>query len=371
MNLEMPDTGSLFHSVAAFVQANFAAIVFTLVIILGCLILQKASARVLNGLARRLARGPAGDGRNRIAEALKRPLEMLIMLAGLYAALNLFPISPVIAGTALPVFRSILAVLVLWWLYNLTNIQEGYFKYLFEERFQVDPALIPVFLNFLRVFIVACGIVLIAGEWGYDLNAFVAGLGLGGLALALAAKETLANLFGGIIILTEKPFRIGDWVQTSNVEGTVEEIGFRSCRFRTAAQALVTVPNYPLTNEAITNWSRIGKKQIAFQLHLALSTPAETMKAVVSGIEGMLQNHEGIHPEAIMVNFETLGGRSLDVKINCFTVATELREHLAVREDVNYRILAIIDEAGAEFMLPAAAERLIALIAPEPAGAGS
>src|SRR5690606_15315239 len=102
--------------------------------------------------------------------------------------------------------------------------------------------------------IMAIGAAIIADEFGYNINGFVAGLGLGGLAISLAAKDALANLFGGIIIITEKPFTIGQWIQTPSVEGIVEGISFRSTKIRTFAQAIVTVPNNTLANEPITNW---------------------------------------------------------------------------------------------------------------------
>ncbi|MFP3359363.1 mechanosensitive ion channel family protein, partial [Planococcus sp. SIMBA_143] len=123
---------------------------------------------------------------------------------------------------------------------------------------KIDHILIPFFSKALRLIIVAIGISVIAQEFEYDINGFVAGLGIGGLAFALAAKDALANLFGGIIIITEKPFTIGDWIKTPSVEGTIEDISFRSTKVRTFAQALVTVPNATLSNEAITNWSKMG-----------------------------------------------------------------------------------------------------------------
>lgn len=364
MNLAMLDTGSILPTIFQFFQANFLESILALLIIFGCLILQKASKSILAALARRTGGSNDENGRSRVLEAIKRPLSLSIILAGLYAALNLFPIGESTQAAVLLLFRSLLAFMLLWWIYNLTSSQDGYVGYLIEERLQVDPALSPVVLNILRVFIVICGVVLIASEWGYDLQALVAGLGLGGLALALAAKEILANLFGGMVILTEKPFKIGDWIQTSSVEGTVEEIGFRSCRFRTAAQALVTVPNYSLTNEAIINWSRIGKKQICFRLRLAITTPSETMRKVTGRIERMLQEHEGIHPETIIVRFDALGEHSMDIYINCFSVTTDLKEHLSVKEDINYRVTGIVQESGAQYMLPAVMGQLEAMFNP-------
>ena len=101
---------------------------------------------------------------------------------------------------------------------------------------------------------------MVAQEWDYRIDGFIAGLGLGGLAFSLAAKDTLSNVFGGLVVILDKPFSIGDWIKTPSVEGTVEDISFRSTKVRTFAQALVTVPNATLANEPVTNWTRMGKE---------------------------------------------------------------------------------------------------------------
>ncbi len=328
---------------------NINDIAIAALIIAFCFLLQKQSHRVLTALGRRISIRPEESGITRILTALQTPLSIFIMLLGLYGAIHLFALSEYPAEILLKTFRSFCALLILWWLYNMASNRGGYIQYQLEERLKVDPAFSPVMLNIIKVLIVIIGLVLVAGEWGYDLTAIVAGLGLGGLALALAAKDTLANLFGGFIILTEKPFKIGDWVQTRVVDGVVEEIGFRSCRFRTFTQAVVTVPNYALTNEAITNWSKAGKRRIDFNLPLALSTPAEALAMLVDGIKALLNSHEGVHQETINVCFERLSGGSLDVFVCFYTIATDQAEYLNVKEDVNYRILALMDQSNIVF----------------------
>jgi MscS family membrane protein len=185
-------------------------------------------------------------------------------------------------------------------------------------------------------------IVLIAQEWNYNVNGFIAGLGLGGLAFALAAKDAIANIFGGIVIIMEKPFSIGDWVQTSGVEGTVEGISFRSTRFRTSDQALVTVPNSTLTNQAITNYSRMGKRQVRFSLAIDYAGPREKIEKCVQELRSMLHDHPDIHPGTILVYLETINVNSLEIMLYFFTNTTNWAEHLAVKEDINFRIMDIL-----------------------------
>src|SRR5699024_3369647 len=110
-------------------------------------------------------------------------------------------------------------------------------------------------------------------------------------AISLAAKDALANLFGGVVIVTEKPFTINDWIMTPSVEGTVEDISFRSTKVRTFEQALVIVPNATLANEAITNWSEMGKRRIYFNLRITYNTPTETIEIVENQMKPSLRAH--------------------------------------------------------------------------------
>lgn len=193
---------------------------------------------------------------------------------------------------------------------------------------------------------------MIAQEFNYDVNGFVAGLGLGGLAFALAAKDTISNFFGGIIIITEKPFTIGDWVETSSVTGGVEDITFRSTRFRTAQGALVTVPNSTLSMEAITNWTRMTKRQVTFSVRVSYATPIDRLERCITRLREMLREHEGVHDDTIMVNFDVFADSYYNLFFNFYTKTIVWAESLDVRQDINRRIIDIFAEEGVEFAYP-------------------
>src|SRR5699024_6731493 len=128
---------------------------------------------------------------------------------------------------------------------------------------KIDEILVSFLSRALQFIIIAMAISIVLQEFDYHIGGLITGLGIGGLAISLAAKDALANLFGGVVIVTEKPFTINDWIMTPSVEGTVEDISFRSTKVRTFDQALVVVPNATLANEAITNWSKMGKRRIS------------------------------------------------------------------------------------------------------------
>jgi MscS family membrane protein len=196
------------------------------------------------------------------------------------------------------------------------------------------------------------GFAVILQSWGYNVTGFVASLGIGGLAFALAAKDTAANLFGSLVIFGDKPFEIGDWIKTDEVEGTVEDIGIRSTKVRTFAQALVHVPNATLANSAIINWSRMGKRRIKMNVGLTYETTEAQMRTIVEQIRSMLQGHEEIDQSTLFIHFTDYSESSLDIFCYFFTKTTVWGEYLRVREDVNLKIKKIVEENGSAFAFP-------------------
>jgi len=202
------------------------------------------------------------------------------------------------------------------------------------------------------VIIIALAIVIIVQEWNYDISGLVAGLGLGGLAISLAARDSVANIFGGVIIILDKPFAVGDWIMTPSVEGTVEEMSLRSTRVRTFANALVAIPNAVLANEAITNWTRMHKRRVSFHLGVTYTTPRQKLQTCVNRIKDLLENHPEVHPDLIMVRFEQFAGSSLDIFIYFFTKTKVWAEFLAVREEINFKIMEILEQEGVSIAFP-------------------
>ena len=173
--------------------------------------------------------------REEIAEsyfpAFERPLAALFFVLGVYWAISYLPLNPEQKILLVRLFRTSLIIVIAWGFYNLTGSYSSFLKN-FGHKLNIDfdEILIPLLSKTFRFIIIALAIAIVAGEWGYDINGFIAGLGLGGLAIALAAKDAIANIFAGIVILVDKPFSVGDWISTVSIEGTVEEVSFRSTR---------------------------------------------------------------------------------------------------------------------------------------------
>ncbi len=176
----------------------------------------------------------------------------------------------------------------------------------------------------------------------------LAGLGLGGLALALAAQTTLTNIFGSIAIFADKPFRLGDWISIGDIEGTVEDVGFRSTRIRRFDQALVVVPNSLFVSKEIINYSKMIKRRIKFDLRLKYGTKVNQIKDVVAGIKKIIEEDKRFDHSYYIVRFREFGENSLNIYIHCFTKATKLDEFLEVREEFNLKILQLLEDLNVE-----------------------
>lgn len=336
--------------VATVAGSGLLRVAVAVLVFLAFLLLRGILTRFLFGLVSKIAARSKKEIDISFFLALEKPLKNFILVLGLYSALSILPLTPPFRVYLTVLFRILIVIFVAWGLYNLT--ESRFFKTI-SRRYQLDPLLVQFLVKALRVVIVALAGIMIIQQLGYDVNGFIAGLGLGGLAVALAAKDALANIFAGIVIIADKPFSVGDWISTPAVEGTVEQVSFRSTKIRTFAQALVTVPNTSLANEAVTNWTRMGKRRVSFNLRVALDTPREKLERCISRIREALQGHPGIHQDTILVHFERFGESSLEIMVYFFTKPTAWAEYLSVKESVNLKIIEILEEEGVTLALPA------------------
>jgi MscS family membrane protein len=219
-----------------------------------------------------------------------------------------------------------------------------------ESRF--DDLLVPLIRKSLKVLIIAIGLVTIAGSVGVEVAGLLAGLGLGGLAFALAAQDTVSNLFGSITVLLDRPFQVGDWVKVGDVEGTVEEMGFRSTRIRTFYNSVITLPNSNLIKASVDNLGARSYRRWSTRLGIAYDTPPETVDAFCDGIRELIERHPHTRKDYYHVYFNEFGAASLEILLYVFFVtpdwATELRERHRLATD----ILRLAHAIGVEFAFP-------------------
>ncbi|NPA03251.1 MAG: mechanosensitive ion channel family protein [Epsilonproteobacteria bacterium] len=286
-----------------------------------------------------------------LIQIFEGPLKFTFIIIGLYFALK---IAGITNATSAKIMRSLIIFVVFWVIFNAVHVLDevvyGFARKFGKELYREIGAF---FIKTLKIFIFAVGLVSILQEWNINVSAFLASLGLGGLAFALAAKDTASNLFGGLSILADRALKIDDWIKVGDVEGTVEEIGLRTTKIRTFEKSLVTVPNQIIANNPIENFSRRSVRRIKMRIGLVYSTSREQMKAIVRDIRKMLQHHPNISKKAtLLVNFDQFNDSDLSIFIYCFTNTANWAKYLSIREDINLKIMEIVERHGSDFAFP-------------------
>ena len=191
-----------------------------------------------------------------------------------------------------------------------------------------------------------------AGFLGLPLTPVAASLGIGGLALALAVRPTLENIIGGLTLFADKPVRIGEYCRFGSEYGTVEEIGLRSTRLRKLDDTLVSVPNADFSQRELTNFTRRRQRLLETTLGLRYETTAEQLRYVMPRLRDMLLGHPKVSKDGLHVRFANFGAYSLDVEVFAYLRATSWLDYKAIREDINLRIMEIVNESGSGFAFP-------------------
>ena len=286
-----------------------------------------------------------------VINVIEGPLKFGFVIFGVYFALSS-------AGVQNEIFTKIIKSLntfvIFWIFFNITTGLTGAI-YKLTKKFgkELYREIGSLFIKILKFLIFSLGAVAILQIWDINVSAFIASLGLGGLAFALAAKDTASNLFGGLSILADKALKIDDWIKVDGVEGTVEEIGLRTIKVRTFEKSLVTIPNSILSSNPIENFSRRNNRRIKMRVGLVYSTTREQMQKILHDIKDMLSHHDSIaKDQTLLVNFDNFGASDLSIFIYCFTNTADWAKYLKIQEDINLKIMQIVEENGSDFAFP-------------------
>ncbi len=297
-----------------------------------------------------LVRKTKTDLDDKFLKAIKEPLKFLFVIAGLYFFFYFLEVDSLVI---IHVLKGLLIVDIFWALYNIiTQFEENVYKILGKFG-KASRELASFLIKITKILIISIGIIALLQDWGINVTGFIASLGLGGLAFALAAKDTAANIFGGIAILTDNIFKIGEWVKIGSAEGIVEDIGIRTTKIRAFDKRLIIVPNASIANSNVENFSRRDKRRIMMRIGLVYDTPIDTIKKIVNDIRQMLLNHPDIaKDESLLIYFDEFEDSSLSIFCYFFTNTAVWSEYLRIREDINLKIKEIVEKNGSAFAFP-------------------
>ncbi|MCK6649133.1 MAG: mechanosensitive ion channel family protein [Bacteroidia bacterium] len=303
-------------------------------------------------------------GFEKLLALTKKPMRLLILLITFYIAFDRldFPIEWNIGSiehfglrmTILRAFQVGIAISITWIILRIVD----FFGLILMHRASLtesktDDQLVPFIKEAIKVIVVILSIFFTLGAvFKLNIASLIAGLGIGGLAIALAAKESLENLLGSFTIFLDKPFVIGDLIRIGSLEGHVEKIGFRSTRIRTLEKSYVTVPNKKLVDSELDNLSLRIQRRAKFDVGLTYDTPSEKIKLIVADIQKYIESHAHILKEETRVRLNEFGSSSINIMVLYFVDTLEYDVYLDVREEINYKIIEIVNAHGSSFAYP-------------------
>lgn len=337
-------------------------------IILGAFILRVFFSRILARLLFRFFKKSDPDHYKTALSNFKsfvlRPLQAFLLWVAVFVAykflkiprtVRIFEEETLLLRYALnTLFEIILILSFTWLLMRIVN----YVAYLWtrkseRDELRFDPQLIPFFKDATKVVLfILGGLVIVGFVFNKDVTALIGGLGIGGLAIALAAQETLSNLLGSVTIFLDKPFRTGDLIDLgSGLQGTVERVGIRSTRLRTLDKSYVTVPNKDLVNKMLNNITQSTHRRAKFTLHLVYGTQPDQLRLIIAEIRQLLDAHEKV-AEDYVVRFFEFGESSLNILVAYLVITNDYDEYVEVRESLNYQIYEVVVRNGSSFAYP-------------------
>jgi MscS family membrane protein len=285
---------------------------------------------------------------------LRKPISSIILLCGAAAIAQFLVISAPILLFIDRFFHSMILFFVTWIVMCLVDTLFDSFSQ--RTRYQTSEyyGILPLLKRSCRVIICVIGILLLIDGLGFSVNGIFATLGIGGAIIALAAKDSVANIFGSLAIVLDHPFKVGDWIRVGDgtIEGDVEQIGLRSTRIRTHAKTLMTVPNFILSNEVIDNWSRMFRRRVRQFIHVNSNAQPQQLQEFIEDVESILREDKDVFSEmhfCALCEFETT---FIQIMVYYFTLAIDLEPHMRIRNRINVQILMAAQKAGITLSVP-------------------
>ncbi len=311
--------------------------------------------RVLNVIFRLLARTKLGKD-HFDPDIIKKIARIISYMVVAYVVFIFVPVLMLPVGisyyllASLRVFNTVFAVLLLL---NSVELARSYFLKIVElTDSKSDDQLLPIFIKILKTFIVIGGSMYVLDIFEVDLTALIAGLSIGGLAVALAAQDSVKNLIGSIMIYADRPFKIGDFISSGEIVGTVEEIGFRSSRIRTTDSSLISVPNGSLVDMTVNNMGKMQFRRFNTMIGLAYYTPPDLIEKFIAGLKEINMAHPMTMNDRHFIHLNNMGASSLDVMFMVYFNTTEYAKDLAIKEELIFSILRLAESLNVHIAFP-------------------
>jgi MscS family membrane protein len=318
-------------------------------------------SRFLSRLVFRFLRKKTEDVTEEQFQALLiTPIAIVVFLATIYLAFNVldYPVhsselgqhEPWLKVAAFRLYQIGFITSVTWIVLRLIDFAELVFtRRAAQTPSRLNDQLVPFAKDLLKVLVLSLAFLVILGKvFGVNVTALIGGLGIGGLAVAFAAKESLENLIASFTIFLDRPFAVGDLVSVGTVTGTIEKVGFRSTRLRTAEKSYVTVPNKAMIDKPLDNLSLRTARRVSFTLALSHATTSEQLRSIITDGQQVIQEHPLV-VETVQIKFSALTPEAKEVTVQYFVETTSYDEYLDVKENLNYCLVEVVEHHGGTF----------------------
>src|SRR5688572_17059147 len=325
---------------------------FLAAIVVASVVLGKVAGRLVRAMVGRLVRRTRSTWDDVLLERLAGPISATLALAFGAALLPLIDLPPESLRTAYRLIRAGVFAVFFWSLFRLVDVGFHLLGDSMWARAGATRSLIPLGSRIAKVGIFAIAAVAVLSDLGFPVGSLIAGLGIGGLALALAAQKTVENLFGAFSIGVDQPFRVGDTVKVEDFQAVVERIGLRSTRFRTLDRTIITIPNGKIADSRIESYTARDRMRLATVIGLAYGTTEGQLREVLDGFARVLRQRPKLFPEGDTVLLRGLGASSLDIEVACWFMTEDYAEFQAIRQEVLLGFLGVVERAGTSLAFP-------------------
>jgi MscS family membrane protein len=333
-------------------------------------VLRKVVANAVFNLFKRLTARTRTTLDDELIASWHRSVSAFIAVLGAIIAIKVLKLSPQ-ADHAFRYLKTIaLSVVALWFFISTVSCILDHLHAAAKAKGKAVAAFMPWIKKTIIAILLIFGVLIAAQSLGADVKAFLAGLGIGGLAFALAAQDTLANVFGSVVVAVDQPFRIGDFVQIGSHMGSVEDIGLRSTRLRTPDRTLITIPNRTVANEAINNHTRMPQRRVLQTIGVTYGSRRDQVDGLVADIRALLTGHPLVHKQTILVHFLNFGASSLDIQIIYFAADPDGVKTMDLRHEINLELMRLVEARGLSFAFPTQTIEFAGAIAERMAAAG-
>jgi MscS family membrane protein len=316
-------------------------------------VLRGVVTRMIMSPVKRLVGRTSSKMDDAIFNAIQRPMRLIVLAIGVAIVAELFSFDTELSEFAASLTGALVIGAVTFFIYNLIGIVgidadtfRGVTGLVIQER------LLPFMVVVLKVFTVVMGLFLVLTEFGYNVSGLIASFGVVGLAFSLAAQDTAANIFGFTAIVSDNPFKVGDYIVTGDFSGIVEHVGVRSTRVRKLDQSLVTVPNSNLTDSAVTNWSRLDRRRMDFHIGVTYNTTSDRMRELLQGLRDLLRERDPVDEETVQVFFVEFGDSALQIRLIAYINLADWGEFHGELELINLAIMELVESLGLSMAFP-------------------